>query len=335
MKSLLSSRQTLTPILKHVGNMSPGGGGVVGAVGLRPGGGGGALRPYTSTSNLEFIKGNPQTDLQLSYVSYERGNDASSKSPILLHHSLFGRKENWTKTGKALTHLTKRDVIIPDARNHGNSPSSHEMTSKQMSGDIVRLLGTLAVHQTSIIGHGIGGRIGMYTALTRPDLVDKLVCVASSPINSETVFRKWDEAMQACYVIQTLASSYKAHTKELQTSMEFKMEAEQALKLVIPHQAERALFISNLGQVNHLAILANPDLAKFPCMDSFCFKKPALFICGDNDVAWHSDKEVRSIKQLFPNSFFVKMAGAGKCLHLDKPEEFLEALVTFLETDFD
>ena len=30
--------------------------------------------------------------------------------------------------------------------------------------------------------------------------------------------------------------------------MEFRMDAENALKLVIPVQAERALFISNLGQ---------------------------------------------------------------------------------------
>ena len=30
--------------------------------------------------------------------------------------------------------------------------------------------------------------------------------------------------------------------------------------------------------VNHMAILANPDLAKFPNMESFCFKKPVNFL---------------------------------------------------------
>lgn len=322
MKSLLSTRQLSRVILKNVGE-------------CREGSGVGLIRCYTSTNNLEFISGNPHSDLQLTYVSYERGNDASTKPPILLHHGLFGRKENWTKTGKALNHLTKRNVIIPDARNHGNSPSSHEMTSKQMSGDIVRLLSSLNVAKTSFIGHAIGGRIGMYTALTRPDLVDKLVCVASSPLNSVRVFEKWEQIRQACYVIQTLAASYKSGNIELLNSMEFRMDAENALKLVIPVQAERALFISNLGQVNHMAILANPDLAKFPNMESFCFKKPTLFMCGDDALSWQNEKDIQSIRQLFPNACFVKIAGAGKCIHLDQPEEFLQAITTFLETDFE
>ena len=41
---------------------------------------------------------------------------------------------------------------------------------------------------------------------------------------------------------------YYVHILELLNSMEFRMDAENALKLVIPVQAERALFISNLGQ---------------------------------------------------------------------------------------
>ena len=36
-----------------------------------------------------------------------------------------------------------------------------------MSADIIRLLGSLKVKEASFLGHGIGGRIGMYTALVR------------------------------------------------------------------------------------------------------------------------------------------------------------------------
>ena len=35
---------------------------------------------------------------------------------------------------------------------------------------------------------------------------------------------------------------------EMMGSMEFKMDAEKALKLILKNRAERALFISNLGQ---------------------------------------------------------------------------------------
>ena len=48
--------------------------------------------------------------------------------------------------------------------------------------------------------------------------------------------------------LRFLNDLYYVHILELLNSMEFRMDAENALKLVIPVQAERALFISNLGQ---------------------------------------------------------------------------------------
>jgi len=286
------------------------------------------------TDATEFVKGNPQTDLQLSYIVYERGNDVSPQPPILLHHGLLGRKENLSKTGKLLTHLTKRNIVIPDARNHGNSPSSHEMTHKQMSGDVVRMLGNLEIKETSIFGHGLGGRIGMYTALTRPDLVDKLIVVSASPLNSQPSLDHWEKIRQACYVTQTLAASMNSISKEMLTSMEFKMEADKALKIVLPNPKERALFVSNVGQVNHPAILSNPTLWKFPVMESYCFKKPAMFIRGEYEPVWETDEDIRRIRQIFPNSHFVKIPGAGAYPQLDSHEQLLEATTTFLQTKF-
>jgi len=339
MKNLTRLGRTGKRLHQNVADFSPGGIRPATPSSLLP-----LLRPtapyyHTSSANCcsstekAFIKGNPSTELQLSYAAYEKPRDGSSKPPILLHHALFGRKENWAKTGKALTHLTRRTVIIPDARNHGNSPSSHEMNHKQMSGDLIRLLGTHSVPEISMVGHGIGGRIGMYTALTRPELVNRLVVISASPLNTHQDLERMNGQLQACYVVQTLASTNNIQSQEMLASMEFKLEADMALKSVIKDAKARALFISNLGQVNHPAILANPDLWKFPDMHNYVFNKPTLFVSGEREAAWEGDQQIRQIRQLFPNSHFAKLTGAGHFPHLDRHEQLLEAVTTFLEAD--
>ena len=55
------------------------------------------------------------------------------------------RKENWSTVGQALNRLTQRKIVIPDARNHGDSPSSTDMSHKAMSGDVVRLMANLDI----------------------------------------------------------------------------------------------------------------------------------------------------------------------------------------------
>ena len=55
---------------------------------------------------------------------------------------------------------------------------------------------------------------------------------------------------------------------------------------------------------------------------------------GEKQPAWSSDDDVRQIKQLFPNSHFVKIPGAGHWVHLEKSDDFLSAVVSFLQTEF-
>ena len=46
--------------------------------------------------------------------------ESRQQTPLIIQHSLFGRKENCKILGKELHHLTRRRVILPDARNHGD-----------------------------------------------------------------------------------------------------------------------------------------------------------------------------------------------------------------------
>ena len=48
----------------------------------------------------------------------------------------------------------------------------------------------------------------MYTALTTPDIADKLVIVSSSPINTEQRLRQADKLNESFYVIETLLAAH-------------------------------------------------------------------------------------------------------------------------------
>ena len=62
------------------------------------------------------------------------------------------------------------------------------MSYHEMSDDIVDLLqNQLKVKSAILVGHSMGGRSVMYTALSRPEVVDRIVVVDISPVN-----RKFD-----------------------------------------------------------------------------------------------------------------------------------------------
>ena len=55
-----------------------------------------------------------------------------------------------------------------------------------MSEDAVNLIKfDLGLSQVSLIGHSMGGRTAMWTALNNPELIDKLVVVDISPCNTQ------------------------------------------------------------------------------------------------------------------------------------------------------
>jgi len=285
-------------------------------------------------SKISNNKASDCHNTQLSFVSYETPVSKSQKqTPLVIQHCLFGRKENFFSLGKKFHHLTKRSVIIPDARNHGNSPSCSTPSLKQMSTDLVNLSCQLGIEKTNLLGHASGGRIAMLASLLYPKLIDRLVVVDSSPLNSDVSIKRWERLREACYIANTIMGGKNRESGE-SYGVDVKFEIDEALKNTLKDKSERALFLSNLGRFDTESLLNNPDLGRFPNMMGSTFNGPTMFITGEKKSSWESDADIRGIKQLFPNSYFVKIPNAGQWVHTEKEDEFLAAAVTFLQTEF-
>ncbi|KAF5928760.1 hypothetical protein HPG69_006344 [Diceros bicornis minor] len=98
----------------------------------------------------------------------------------------------------ALSHPTPQ-VLTVDARNHGDSPHSSDMSYEAMSQDLQDLLPQLDLVPCVLIGHSMGGKTAMLLALQRPELVERLIAVDISPVEttSSSDFPTYMAAMRA------------------------------------------------------------------------------------------------------------------------------------------
>lgn len=56
-------------------------------------------------------------------------------------------------------------IIRLDARNHGNSPHSEDMSYEAMSYDVLKVMDNMKIEKACLMGHSMGGKAFMTTAL--------------------------------------------------------------------------------------------------------------------------------------------------------------------------
>ena len=116
--------------------------------------------------------------LSLSLRRY--GEDTSRRQPVLLLHGLFGAATNWHGIARRLA--TERAVLVPDLRNHGDSPWGEPMDYPAMVADLLTLLDAQGIERTHLVGHSLGGKVAMWMALTEPGRVGSLVVADIAPV---------------------------------------------------------------------------------------------------------------------------------------------------------
>jgi pimeloyl-ACP methyl ester carboxylesterase len=105
--------------------------------------------------------------LRLHYADW--GNNAAP--PLILVHGGRDHCRSWDAVARALQpHF---HVMAPDLRGHGDSDrtkgSSYSLSDYVY--DLTRLVRSASVHQTAIVGHSMGGMIGLMYAGTYPDSI--------------------------------------------------------------------------------------------------------------------------------------------------------------------
>ena len=243
--------------------------------------------------------------------------------PLIILHGLFGLSDNWVSIGKLLSQ--NFNVIIPDLRNHGQSPHSHIFSYDAMTSDVFELLEDLGLETAIIMGHSMGGKVAMQFALQHPEMTDKLIVVDMS-------MRQYDERQMHIEIIKAMmVINFE--------KVDSRSAVSELLKHSIPDEKVRLFIMKNLYRKTREELDWRPDLKSiYQNVDNIfeeisinnVYGGKSLFIQGaQSDYIIKSD--IPTILQHFPRAIFNVVSHAGHWVHADNPVEFLQQLNAFLE----
>ncbi|XP_046876162.1 protein ABHD11 [Hypomesus transpacificus] len=262
-------------------------------------------------------------------LTYDVFDGKGENTPLVFLHGLFGSKSNFHSIAKSLVQRTGRKVLTVDARNHGTSTHNPELTYEAMTSDLKHLLAQLHIGKCVLIGHSMGGKVAMTTALSQPSLVERLVVVDISPAQTttRTNFRSYIQAMKDVKI-----------SSDIPRSTARRMAEDQLRKLVKEHSV-RQFLLTNLveqnGQyawrVNLDAISAHlDDIMSFPDFPN-TYEGPTLFLGGASS-AYISSDDYPEIQRLFPCADIQYIPDASHWIHADKPLDFISSIISFLQS---
>ena len=240
----------------------------------------------------------------------------TTRPPLLIAHGLFGSARNWGVIARRLSE--GRQVTAADMRNHGDSPWCDSHSYADMAGDLAGVLTDISAGPSDVLGHSMGGKAAMMLALTRPDLVRKLVVADIAPVAYAHTQLDKIEAMRR---VDFSRVSTRGQAAEM---------------MGLGDAALSAFFLQSLDlagkrwRLNLDALAANmADIVGFPEV-SGVFNGPVLFLTGAQSTYVLPEHRPR-IRALFPHARFAKIPDCGHWLHAEKPHEFVAAVQVFLE----
>jgi len=299
-------------------------------------GGAGANFKYFST-NLEPVE---TATVPLMFDDYDSDTNRHL-SPLLICHGMLGSRHNWTSMAKQIHKKTGRRVLTIDARNHGDSPHTENMSYPLMAGDVLKLIEALKLGPVSLMGHSMGGRtLMMLSCLKHQVAIDRMVIVDISPINQEfdvTSSNEWNmehyfHCLKAVNFNQSLTISKARKDADEQLSVRIKDAGLRAWLLMNMQQDPKTREIRWRINVDGIHQAFKSDIAKieFPCDSLSTFDGRCLFV-GGADSEYIPVSDHHEIRERFTSAEFTYVEGAGHWVHSQKPAEFLNTVLPILK----
>lgn len=246
---------------------------------------------------------------------------SDGKVPLVIAHGLFGSARNWGVIARRLADT--RAVLAVDMRNHGDSPWTDTHGYDEMAHDLAQVI-TRAGGRADLLGHSMGGKAAMALALTRPELVSRLVVADIAPVAYGHSQRHLIAAMRGLDLSRLTSRT----------------QADARLAPAIADQAVRAFLLQSLDlghdpprwRLNLDLLDAEMDrIIGWPGIQGR-YGGAALFLAGGSSD--YVRPEHRSlIRALFPSARLARMPGAGHWLHAERPRDFEAVLRGFLDAN--
>jgi len=249
---------------------------------------------------------------------------AGTGKPLIILHGLFGISDNWAALSKLWSQYFT--VYTVDLRNHGQSPHNEEWNYKAMSEDIIELIGDEKLHDVTVLGHSMGGKVAMRLAIDYPMALSKMIVADIAP-------RQY--APNNTEVIQALNKvnlDEVASRKEVELILREDLHEEGTVQFLLKnlHWVESASEEKKLAwRFNLDVITRNIHEVYAAILPPLICETESLFIRGERSPYIMPEDEA-DIAVLFPNSKVITIPDAGHWVHADQPFPVYEEVMKFV-----
>lgn len=238
--------------------------------------------------------------------------------PLVILHGLFGSSDNWQSQAKIFAEFYT--VYLVDLRNHGHSFWSEEHSYALMAKDLRAVLETEKLYKITLLGHSMGAKVAMTFSQQYPEMLKKLILVdmgiKAYPMHHHHIL---------------------AGIKSLNLSdYASRGEAERVLEVHLENPGVRQFLLKNLywKTKGELAWRMNVSVLEKK-MEEILSPIPkqvvlttTLFIRGELSN-YILDEDIPDIENVFPDSEFETILGAGHWVHAEAQEKFIHAVLGF------
>ena len=294
--------------------------------------------PYTVkfiTLNLE--KGN----YRMAYMDVKP--DQPNGHTIILFHGKNFCGAYWETTAAALVKEGFR-VVMPDQLGFGKSskPSDLQYSFQLLALNTKKLLDSLQITRTAVLGHSMGGMLATRFTLMYPDAVEKLVL--ENPIGLEDWKLKVPYQPVEAWYKNELGQNYEKIKKYQQENYyhgQWKPEYEKWVAILAGwsiHPGYRTVAWN--AALTYDMIFTQPVVYEFDKI-----KTPTLLIIGQLDRTALGKQQVaeeirktmgnypklgKEINQKIPGSKLIELNNVGHLPHIEAFEQFITPLLEFL-----
>lgn len=242
--------------------------------------------------------------------------------PLVILHGFLGMADNWKTLGKQWSE-NRYEVHLIDQRNHGRSLHSDEFNYEILAQDIKEYCDEHQLKSIYLLGHSMGGKVAMKTAVDFPNLIEKLIIADIAPK---------EYAPHHSDIINGLKSL------DFNT-IKSRKEADEQLALRIPDFGTRQFLLKSLYRVDknrygwrfNLDVLGNSqNTIGFQDAITEQIQIPTLFVRGGNS-GYITNNDIVIIEHAFAKADLKTIPNAGHWLHAEQPELFYETVTKFLE----
>lgn len=233
--------------------------------------------------------------------------------PVVFAHGLGGNHASWYKQVAILSKAYQ--VITFDHRGFGNSTDKENLGRSGFVSDLLVLLDHLAINKAALVGQSMGGGTMITFANQYPERVSGLVIADSlhGLVESDDVA-----------ILMNTARENTADLSQLQRVLG---------KSYYDENPQAALLYQQLNSFNNTErsnLVGQYAKKKVSPAELAAIQVPIMFLAGQDDIVFPIEA-IRLVQEQVTDSFIVEFDHCGHSAFFEKPIEFNDSLLSFLQ----